>query len=277
MTSATLGIRMTNTVNLRMLYTAEELVACEDLQRAVWGTDELGVTPVHFFVASAHSGGFVLGAFEGEQMIAFLNGFPSYLPETREGIGLHSDMMGVLPVYRARGLGRRLKWFQRDWCLARDMRWITWTFDPLQAKNARLNLEHLGVIVDEYRINEYGVLGGGLNGDLPTDRLLAYWDLESDRVKTCKAGKKLEPLDFSNIAKVLDNVSGKPTRPNLSLQDPLLRLSIPENLNDLLKHDFDLALAWRLAVRETLNYYLNQGYQIKRFIENSYVIENNNL
>ena len=265
---------MTDSIDLRMLYKAEDLLACEALQQQVWGTDDLGVTPVHFFVASAHSGGFILGAFKDEQMIAFLNGFPSYLPDKREGIGLHSDMMGVLPTFRAKGLGKRLKWFQRDWCLARGINWVTWTFDPLQAKNARLNLEHLGATVDEYRINEYGLLGGGLNGNLPTDRLLAFWDLRSERVMKCKAGEGLEPRDFSKLAVVLDSHKGKPAKANLSLTEPLLRIAIPENLNELLHQDFDLALEWRLAVRQALGQYLKQGYRIERFYQNTYIIEN---
>ncbi|MCA9839826.1 MAG: GNAT family N-acetyltransferase [Trueperaceae bacterium] len=265
---------MSESLHLRTLHSAEELLACERIQQDVWGTDDLGVTPVHFFVASVHSGGFVLGAFDGDHMVAFLNGFPSYLPDKRTGVGLHSDMMGVLPAYRAKGLGRKLKWFQREWCLARNINWITWTFDPLQAKNARLNLEHLGVTVDEYRVNEYGVLGGGLNGNLPTDRLLAFWDLHAERVQHCRDGIKQAPVDLEKIPKALESVHGKPDHINLDLPDTQLRVAIPQDLNTLLATDFDLALAWRMAVREVLGQYLARGYQIVRFVEGTYIIEN---
>lgn len=268
---------MEKSLSLRTLYSAEELKACETIQQEVWGIDDLGTTPVHFFVASVHSGGLVVGAFMDEKLVGFLNAFPAYVPEKQTGVGMHSDMMAVLPAYRAQGIGKRLKWFQRDWCLSRGINWITWTFDPLQAKNARLNLEHLGAVVSEYRVNEYGFLGGGLNGDLPTDRLLAFWDLQSSRVKQLAAGENLPALPRAKASALLSSSDARPIGTDLSLGEDCISVAIPESLNDLLASNFPLALEWRLKLREVLEHYLQKAYSITRFGNKSYLLEKNNL
>lgn len=259
--------------SIRLATQPEELISCETLQKEVWGINDLGVTPNHFFIASVHSGGFVAIAYKDKKAIGFLNGFPSYLPKLRNSIGLHSDMMAVLPDYRGLGVGQKLKWFQRDWCLNRGITWMTWTFDPLQAKNAKLNLEYLGVTISEYRINEYGSMGGGLNGDLPTDRFLANWDLTSNHVKQLKKQAKLEPFDLSKLPFALMNHEAAPVNLNLSLDAPYIRVALPESLNDLLKNDVALALEWRLAVREVYGHYFSHGYEVIRYLDETHVLE----
>ncbi len=94
---------------------------------------------------------------------------------------LHSHMTGVLPGYRDRKIGRALKLFQREEALSRDIRLIEWTFDPLETRNAHFNLNRLGAIVRTYIPNFYGITSSPLHRNLPTDRLLAEWHLDSKR------------------------------------------------------------------------------------------------
>lgn len=259
-------------IEIREVSSPQQLRRCEQLQRAVWDGDDLGVTPVHFFVASVHAGGLVLGAFENEEMIGFLNGFPAHRPDNYQPLGLHSDMMAVLPSHRGRGIGRQLKWRQRAWCLAKDLPWISWTFDPLQAKNARLNLEYLGATVREYAINRYGPLDGPLNAGLPTDRLVAHWNLTSARVQRLARGEPLGLVDVSALPCALGADEGKPQAPQLELDAPQLTVTVPTDLNGLLKNNLPLALSWRERVRMALRYYLIRGYEIRRFVDNYLIL-----
>lgn len=168
---------------LRLLTDMSELTRTEEVQREVWGVDDLEIVPASQMRAAIHAGGHVLAAFEGEALV----GFAYALVATphgagMSGVGLHSHMVAVLPTHRGRGLGRRLKWFQRRWCLERGMRWISWTFDPLQARNANLNFRHLGVICHDYLVDFYGLMPGTLGGGQPSDRLLALWLLDAANV-----------------------------------------------------------------------------------------------
>ena len=124
-------------------------------------------------------GGQALGAFDGDTII----GFAMALPGFRDGLPyLHSHMLAVLPEYRNAGLGRRLKLAQRDDALARGFSLMEWTFDPLEIKNAYLNLHRLGAIARRYHPDFYGPSSSPLQGGLPTDRLYAEWWMNSPHV-----------------------------------------------------------------------------------------------
>jgi predicted GNAT superfamily acetyltransferase len=157
----------------------EEFHRCVELQREIWKEAELEVEPATIFVVAAHTGGQVLGAFDGDRMV----GYTLALVGLRERVPyLHSHMTGVKSVYRDRGVGRMLKLFQRDEALGRGIRLIQWTFDPLELRNAHFNLNRLGAICREYQPNLYGVTTSPLHRGLATDRLLAEWHLDSARV-----------------------------------------------------------------------------------------------
>jgi predicted GNAT superfamily acetyltransferase len=152
---------------------------CVELQIAVWGYSEGDVIPRRVFLVAQRIGGQVLGAFDGETIVGFAMALPGY----RDGRPyLHSHMLAVLPEYRNLGLGRRLKLAQRDDALARGFELMEWTFDPLEIKNAHLNIHRLGAIVRRYHPNFYGPSSSPLQGGLPTDRLYAEWWLRSARV-----------------------------------------------------------------------------------------------
>jgi predicted GNAT superfamily acetyltransferase len=157
----------------------DEFHRCVDLQREIWKEADLEVEPVTMFVVAAHTGGQVLGAFDGERMV----GYTLAVVGLRDRVlYLHSHMTGVKSEYRDRGVGRMLKLFQRDEALSRGIRLIQWTFDPLELRNAHFNLNRLGAICREYQCNLYGVTTSPLHRGLATDRLLAEWHLDSARV-----------------------------------------------------------------------------------------------
>ncbi len=165
----------------------DELEACVELQIETWGYDNTDIIPRKAFLVGQAIGGQVIGAFDkeiAEGGAKSLVGFVFSLPGVKVGLGLpqaylHSHMLAVKEAYRNRGLGRELKLEQRREALSRGIRHIEWTFDPLEIKNAFLNINRLGIIVRSYRPDFYGVSSSRLQGGLPTDRLLAEWRLDS--------------------------------------------------------------------------------------------------
>jgi len=168
-------------VVIRHCHGLEELRACVALQKEVWNFSNAELVPLRMFVVAEKVGGQVMGAFEGSDMV----GFALSVPGTRSGHAyLHSHMLAVRKDHRNGGLGRRLKLLQREDALARGIELIEWTFDPLEIKNAYLNIEKLGAIARRYNINQYGITSSPLQGGLPSDRLIAEWWLKSKRVET---------------------------------------------------------------------------------------------
>jgi predicted GNAT superfamily acetyltransferase len=165
--------------------------AALSLQRTVWNFSDEELVPVRLFVVGEKIGGHVVGAFDGEQMIGFAYGLPGF----RNGHSyVHSHMLGVLEGYRNTGVGRALKFFQRDIALKQGFELIEWTFDPLEIKNAYLNIEKLGAITRRYTLNQYGITTSPLQAGLPTDRLYAEWWLNSKRVTTLLESGKTPQL-----------------------------------------------------------------------------------
>jgi len=169
---------------IRKCQSLEEMRACVALQKEVWNFADIELVPLRMFVVGEKIGGQVIGAFERGELV----GFAFAIPGSRHGHAfLHSQMLAVRQPYRNRGLGRRLKLFQREDALARGFELMEWTFDPLEIKNAYLNVEKLGAIARRYHTNLYGLTSSVLQGSLPSDRLVAEWWLKSKRVETLLA------------------------------------------------------------------------------------------
>jgi predicted GNAT superfamily acetyltransferase len=150
----------------------------------VWGFADNELVPLRIFSLAPKIGGQSIGAWDGETLV----GFAFSIPGTRNRhTYLHSHMLAVKEGYRNSGLGRRLKLFQREDAIALGHELIEWTFDPLEIKNAYLNIEKLGAIARRYNINQYGITSSPLQGFLPTDRLVAEWWLKSERVEALLA------------------------------------------------------------------------------------------
>jgi len=166
-------------ITVRPLHSLDDFRRCVQITREVWGDSELETEPYVTFVVADHTGGQVLGAFDGDTMVGFTKAFIGLRDKTPY---LHSHMAAVLPSHRDRRVGRQLKFAQRDDALRRDIRRIEWTFDPLETKNAHFNINRLGAISRHYIPSFYGITTSPLHRGLPTDRLLVEWRLDSKRV-----------------------------------------------------------------------------------------------
>jgi predicted GNAT superfamily acetyltransferase len=158
------------TIEFRELRTATDLAPMPMLERRVWG-DHGDLVAVNMLVATITEGGMAIGAFDGDRLVGSVYGFATQQPHV-----LHSHYLAVDPDYRRTGLGVALKHQQREWCLANGRTAMRWTFDPLQLGNAHLNLRSLNAVGAQYHADLYGPMGG-INGGLPSDRLVVEWDL----------------------------------------------------------------------------------------------------
>jgi predicted GNAT superfamily acetyltransferase len=165
---------------VRPLQQLSEWTEAVRIQRIIWNFDDVDLVPARLFRVAADIGGHAAGAFDGDRMA----GFSLAIPGLKSGRSyLHSHMLGVLPDYRDAGVGRKLKFAQREHALAMGFDRIEWTFDPLEVKNAYFNLVVLGAIVRRLTFNQYGVTSSPLHGGLPTDRCTAEWWISKPRVE----------------------------------------------------------------------------------------------
>jgi len=253
---------------IRDLKTYQEMVAVHRLQQEIWGLNDptMGLHPPVLNTA-AKNGGVVLGAFDDEtgQMVGFLFSFLGREPGGP--FKLCSQAMGLLPAWRGRGLGEALKRVQRERTLTQDLPLITWTFDPLEAPNASLNLHKLRAISRTYWRDVYGSKFGELNAGLPSDRLVAEWWIKGPRVERDAAE---EAPDWCEATPIFDvegqDLNRRIVRANLTLDHDLLQLEIPADIHPLKETDLELALDWRTKVRKALEQYFRQGYLATDFI-----------
>ena len=191
--------------------TLDELRSCVALQKEVWNFSDAELVPLRMFVVAQKIGGQFIGAFEGGRLV----GFAFDIPGARGGQSyLHSQMLAVRSEYLNQGLGRRLKLVQREEALSRGFNLIEWTFDPLELKNAYLNIERLGGIARRYNVNQYGITASPLQGGLPTDRLVAEWWLKSKRVEgVLRTGPRpgFQPLETISVPAEIYDWKASPT------------------------------------------------------------------
>ena len=187
------SLKNTNAPTIRKCETLAEMQAAFALQKEVWNFSDADLIPVRMFVVASKIGGHVIGAFDQGEMV----GFALAIPGMRNGHSyLHSHMLAVRQGYRNAGLGRQMKLYQREDALARGIELMEWTFDPLEIKNAYLNIEKLGAITRRYNVNQYGITSSPLQGGLPTDRLVAEWWMKSRRVEAVLAsGHRPAPFE----------------------------------------------------------------------------------
>jgi|TARA_R110002072_G_scaffold11431_15_gene51687 predicted GNAT superfamily acetyltransferase len=233
-------------IEIRELATLAEMKRAEALQVEVWGEGDIPENS-DLMLAMQHEGGLVAGGFLDGRLLGFLFGFPS----STAGVQ-HSHRLAVHPDSRGLGLGTQLKWFQRDWCLARDITLVRWTYDPLRRVNANLNIARLGATAGTYFVNYYGEMMG-INAGVPSDRLLAEWQLDSPWVQ--------QRADNVTSARQTDPAApAAPTHPA-----EVLRAAIPADFPALLSAAPDQALIERLRLRAQLMDCFQQGYRIVDF------------
>lgn len=200
---------------IRELRTPGEFLATMDVSKAAWGFAERSVSPASDLIAATHAGGLTAAAFAGKRMLAFVHGFPrTNLAEPCQ----YSHLLAVLPQAQGQGLAARLKQYQRDWCLARGIRLVTWMYDPFLVKNATLNLVRLGATADRFHPNLYGFIGG-IYADLPSDRFEIFWRLDAPRAVRAAAGDPPARPDVAG-APVAKSPRALPDAPRVLLPFP---------------------------------------------------------
>ena len=242
--------------------------ACVQLQREVWGLSDLEITSAIQLTATVHAGGLLLVADSpGDGVLGFCYAFAAL----REAEGhLHSDMLAVKPAARGLGVGLRLKWAQRDEALRRGLRLVTWTFDPMRAPNARLNLNRLGAFAREFLPDFYGTTSSALHHGLATHRLLARWELDHPRVVRRKAGEAEDPPELASRP-ALHGVAWRgglpvPSPPRLDPEGPELLLDIPADWDAVCAADAGLAQEWQQVVRRAFESAFAHGYAAAGFV-----------
>ena len=260
---------MTDVITYRDLHTIPEFATVVELERQIWGPGYDEVVPTPILAVSVHRGGILIGAFEGERMI----GFVYSLPGIKDGKPTQwSHMAGVVADYRSSGIGRELKLLQRERALAMGLDLIEWTYDPLQAMNAHLNFNKLGVVVEEYAENIYGESGSPLHRGNPTDRFVAEWWIRKPHVerrvslpgKLWLRSSELAEACVVNPARTNGKwlVTGEPA---LDVTERRVAVEIPAGFTEMMAGAPDLALEWRMVTRHIFTTYFARGYRALEF------------
>lgn len=216
-------------IEIRDLDTIEEIFSASDVLSQVWGGDRTGMPP-NLLRALAHSGNYAVGLYDSGRMIGASVAFFA-APANRS---MHSHITGVLDGYRSQGLGRLLKQHQRAWAFARDVGHITWTYDPLVARNAHFNTQVLGARITEYLVDHYGAMDDGVNRGDESDRLMVSWALAA------------------------------PAHPPRE-EDVATSVQIPHDIETLRREAPADAAAWRTRVREAFLGHLAGGLLVGGF------------
>lgn len=254
-------------IEIRPLTTAEELAQAVALQRETWGQQFTEVVPATLLMICQKVGGIAAGAFDpGGWLLGFVFG----LTGVKDGRLVHwSHMLAVRPEARGAGLGRRLKLYQRDKLLALGIEEVRWTYDPLVAQNAHLNLNLLGVEIERYVPNMYGSnTGSPLHSGLGTDRFVVLWKIADPRVERIiahgpEAGTQSKEAPIVNTE---DGAAGaiRPAEKELPLDD-IVRIEIPGDIHQLRERSQEEALRWRSCTRRAFLWYQERGYRVYGF------------
>jgi predicted GNAT superfamily acetyltransferase len=230
---------------IRDIETLDEMHEVEQLQREIWGVSDLDVLPALALRPQKEVGAILIGAFAEGRMVGFVFGFPGILKG--ETI-IHSDMLGVTSEYRSQSVGYILKLAQREAALKLGVKRITWTFDPLQSRNAHLNFSKLGVIADRYLVNYYGETSSFLHHG-GTDRLWVTWLLDRER-----ANAQVDLNKMPALIRVDQN--GEPLVNTDATDEKSVTIEIPGEPNPGL---------WREPTRAAFTSAIDAGYIVNDF------------
>jgi predicted GNAT superfamily acetyltransferase len=272
--------------------------AVEDMQRLVWAGDDTEVVPVHLLVATVSHGGVLIGAYDEEaglpgDLVGFVFGFPGFY-ETPDGPRLMhcSHMLAIHPGYRDHGIGYKLKRAQWQVVRHQGVDRVTWTYDPLQSRNANLNINKLGAVCNTYLENYYGEMRDGLNVGLPSDRFQVDWWVNTQRVFS-RLSKEARPrLDLAHYldagAQLInpstlrtDGLPAPDDQPAIpepkSRQEVLdgmlesdlpviLLVEVPADILALKNADISLAARWKAHSRQVFKALFGLGYLVTDFV-----------
>lgn len=235
-------------VEVRLARSHAEFAACEALSRDIWGAAERNVVPRELLLTMQLNGGLVHGAFLPDgRLVGFCFGFAGL----RDGqLRLCSHQLGVIPELRGAGIGIELKQAQRNDARRLGYPLVSWTFDPLEARNAYINLHRLGCIARLYDRNHYGQMEDELNRGLPSDRLEAEWWLDRPRPRAPVG----EPAVMLRVA------DDEPIREAVDLATAsAVLIAVPQDFQAVKKRSLELAQRWRLESRAALEAALSAG------------------
>lgn len=260
-------------VTIRDLQGFDELKQVEAVEREVWQLSDLDTTPLTLLIAAQAAGGMSLGAFDADKLVGFAFGFLGV--EQGRAI-VHSHMLAVQEAYRDLDLGSKLKLAQRERALAMRVNGlpieeITWTFDPLQSRNAHLNFSKLGVVSDSYKVDFYGPETSSVLHRNGTDRLWVKWPIASRRVQARSEGKtnRAEILDAlaSIIPLIRFNGDGRPARGDFAdaLKRQRVVIEIPSDIVAVEQKNPEVAREWRSATRRAFVEALKAGFFVAEF------------
>jgi predicted GNAT superfamily acetyltransferase len=255
-------------LTIRDLTSIEDLTQAIQVEKEVWGSDDLDLMSLTFAIAAREAGNLWIGAFDGPKLAGYAFAFHA-LEDGKPS--LHSHMLAVREQYREYDLGTKLKLAQRERALALHLHEITWTFDPLQSKNAHLNFAKLGVVCDKYKVDFYGASTSSLLHQNSTDRLWVKWPIASRRVEDRLRGKdhRAEMLDALSTVQPLVrfNGEGKPARSDLAaaLARQRASIEIPSNIGAIEQADPLLAKEWRQATRWAFSESLKANFFVAEF------------
>jgi len=252
-------------ISIHHLTTLDEYNAAVALQYETWGPEFAGCVPASILMVSQKVGGITAGAFTPEgRMVGCVFGITGI----RDGEPAHwSDILAVTPDYRGTGLGKRLKWFQRMELLKAGVRTMYWTYDPLQALNANLNINTLRARPVEYIVNMYGDTGSVLHAGIGTDRFIVQWDLGTPEVANAAAGKGL-PLSDAPDGPIVNTREEHgellPDEPDMP-EGPRVLIEVPLSINESKQHSRDAGARWRNSTRAAFQHYLGRGWVVTGF------------
>ena len=255
-------------LTLRQLQEDWEYAACVELQRHAWGKDFEERVPAGILKISQKVGGITAGAFDADgKLVGFVYG----LTGVKEGHLVHwSHMLAVREEVRELGIGRQLKLYQRDMMVELGVETIYWTYDPLVARNAHLNLNRLGAEIDEYVLDMYGdELGSTLSRGIGTDRFIVAWHISEERVRRIiSGGKHIDTNEFAQLPVVNTVIreDGSPFPTQGELQTwPMVRGEVPFDILKIQNESLEDAALWRTNTRQMFTFYLDRGYGVKAF------------
>lgn len=254
-------------IKIRDIHDPDEARELEEIQRRAWGTDE--VVPYHIYIAANSVGGIVKAAYIGERMVGFVFGF---MGEFQGRPCLYSHQLAVIPEYQDRNIGYLLKMEQRNYALSKGLELIVWTYDPLQSKNAYLNINKLGCISRTYLVNHYGEMSDELNRGVPSDRFMVEWWIKSRWVEHNWKNRLRYFEDFKHKDEVVVGLEALKENnyiyPNLTKEPGIfVGVEIPIDINRLKRLDQRLGLKWRLATRRALRHYIDKTYIVYRYLK----------
>ena len=255
-------------ISIRDLKTIDDLNQLRAVEKEVWGMADDDAIPLTLAIACEAAGNIFIGAFEKEKLVGFAFGF---LGREHGVTTIHSHMLAVLDRYRHLDLGAKLKQAQRERALAMGIHEVTWTFDPLQSRNAHFNFAKLGVVSETYKVDFYGPETSSVLHRNGTDRLWVRWLLESRRVRDRIAGKsgRAEMLDALRLLAPLVRFDGKGRPARAELGEALARervsIEIPGDILAVEQTDKALALEWREATRWAFRESLKAGFLVAEF------------